>query len=185
ADSLEFTADAPTNLKELFGAEPVPEYSTIDHWNERQRDSLDALEALNIRAKTGEIPTEQLAAMSEQARKEFEELLVRHADLLEEIDHQRNLEAQLPDASSPTFDSSEYEESERRYNETLQDAANGVDSIASVASEVIPAEALQTKDFVNRRGMPARVTTPIRTYNRDAWCSSPMHYNKDTYAIDI
>lgn len=84
-ESFEFTDHAPVYLQDLFVGEPPPSYLTIEQWEQSQRASLTALDALNECAQTGIISEETFAALSVEARELFEEMLILHAAEIERL----------------------------------------------------------------------------------------------------
>jgi hypothetical protein len=108
ADSIQFTTDAPTDLTQLYYPEPPSTstgYLTIEAYQQRMRDGEDALAALNLRTQTGQEPIALLAAMSEQARAEYERLLIQFADHINLMDQQRADQALLSPLPTPNVES--------------------------------------------------------------------------------
>lgn len=123
ADSLVFDENAPTQLVESGYPQQITRYKTIDEFEQWIFDSQIALDALNFRLQTGQEPTEQLAAMSEQARQEYETLKTRSAEYIQQMDAQRAMQALLSHLPTPesSANSPEFYEAERKYNEWLRE----------------------------------------------------------------
>ena len=121
ADSIEFTADGPTTLEQVWYPGPPPQYITIDDYTDAMQARSDAVAALNVRMQTGETPYELLK--SDAAREEYERLLAVMAGQVEQNDQMPALQEQLAAHPLPTLDPSmsTYEEEERAYNQRLQE----------------------------------------------------------------
>lgn len=122
ANSVAFAENGPTDQAQLSAPEKVPAYITIEAWQQREDDSKMAIEAVNHRLKTGEVDTDLLAKMSDNARKEYDRMFANAADYIAEMDKQR--QAQAAPAPSitpyPGVNSPEFFEQERIYNEGLK-----------------------------------------------------------------
>jgi hypothetical protein len=123
ADSISFDEDAPTQLAEAAYPRQNTRFKTLDEYEQWQRDSLIAAEALTFRLQTGQEPTEQLAAMSEQARQEYEVLSTQSAEYIQQMDAQRAMQALLSHLPTPesSANSPEFYEAERQYNAWLRE----------------------------------------------------------------
>lgn len=99
ANSLSFDENAPTQLAEAAYPQQTTRFKTIDEYEQWQLDSQAAIEALNYRLQAGQEPTE--AAMSEQARQEYERLRTRFAEQIQQMDAQRASQAQVSPLPTP------------------------------------------------------------------------------------
>ncbi len=194
ANSVKFTADGPINQEQLSAPEQPPPYLTIEEWEQRLADQIAAADAIRYRLQTGEVPTHLLEKMSERAKKEYAQMLINDADYIEQIDQQRELQNSPPPPPipNPEPNSPEFYEAERIYNEKLpkDGSSEGEQSQemwhSSAEAYVQSAAVNGVDDLANRRGVPTRLTTPIRVYPiNNVSCISSEHYAKDTYAIDV
>lgn len=190
SNSVEFSVQGPTTQAQLSFPSAPPVYLTIDAWQQRLDDMNFASDALAYRLRTGEVAEHLLAIMSEQARQEYDRMVIDAAEYIAEVDRQREAQSPPPPTPNPGPNSAEYYEQERIYNEGLSnnppDGERGQAGLDSSTIKINSAAITNSDDIANRRGVPTRLTTPIRTYPiNDVYCSSPAHYNKDTYAIDI
>jgi murein DD-endopeptidase MepM/ murein hydrolase activator NlpD len=197
AKSLTFSAEAPRDLAQLFDPDPPPFFTSLDEYVEYILGER-VLQALNIRMFTGETPTELLEQMSALERRAYETALEAHAELLQELDRQR-AEPPPPDSVYSESDYQSYLGSEAEYNQTLpgatpigepssqSDESGPFSTIFAAGTLANCAGIVPTTGLNNRKGLPARYTTPIRTYNPapPILCGSQFHVNADTYAADI
>ncbi len=192
ANSVEFSIDGPVNQEQLSSPAEPPAYTTIEAWQQRVDDTNLASDAVSYRLQTGEVAHHLLAMMSERARQDYERMMVNAADYIAAIDRQR--EEQNSPGPFPTPDpgpnSTEYFEQERIYNEGLgkhiQEDTSTQAGLETATTALIRSAATNQDEIANRRGVPTRYTTPIRTYPAtNVRCSSGAHVDKDTYAIDI
>jgi hypothetical protein len=101
ADSIEFTADAPATLTQLYSPNRPPRFPTIEGFWQWMTASPDATKALDVRTQTGQAPTALLATMSEQTRAEYERLLIHSADYINLMEQQRAAQASLSPLPTP------------------------------------------------------------------------------------
>ena len=162
----------PKPLPPASAPEPPPPYLTIEEWEQRLADLTAAADALRYRLQTGEVPTHLLEKMSERAKEEYAQMLINEAEYIEQIDQQRELQNSPPPPPipNPAPNSPEFYEAERIYNEKLpKDDASGSEqnqetSDSSAEAHVQSAAVNGVDDIANRRGVPTRLTTPIRVY---------------------
>lgn len=201
--SIQFSDTAPQNLTELYHPDPPPAFTSL-HEFVRYIEGELVTEALNIRVLTGETPTELLDQMSALERSNYEGTLEAHAELLEDLDSERA----APPISVPEYSESDYQsylESEREHNqspptETPTSTLSDYSDETSIFPDLFAADALvncgnlpavqpfvPTTGLDNRKGLPSRFLTPIRTYGAGVVinCGSYLHVNADTYAADI
>lgn len=104
ADSIIFDEDAPTQLAKSGYPQPYTAHRTIDEYEQWMFDFQIALDAVNFRLQTGLEPTEQLAAMSEQARQEYERLAANAAEYIQQMDAQRAAQAAQSPLPTPEIE---------------------------------------------------------------------------------
>lgn len=201
AESITFSKDAPLNTAQLAsvsGMSPEPD-TTLRSVEERLEELESVAEALSIRLQTGETPGDLLDRMSDWGRDMYERQVLVDAGTMEMYDQIRTMPpapTRTPDQQAENDKS--YRENEEQYNQWLQDTGQlgeDVEPQSAPPSSWLQ-DAMQPRQsgacltqppqaINNRRGLVARYTTPIRTYERNVKCGSDWHINKETYAIDI
>ncbi len=121
-ESIEFRADAPTTMKELWYPQEPPMDISIEEYMDGMQVMNDASAALNVRLQTGEDPAEMLT--SDAVRQHYEQLLVMHSRDIEGADQHREWLEQPRPTPDPNRDTSVYEEKEREYNQRLMEQAS-------------------------------------------------------------
>lgn len=197
-ESIQFAADAPQNMAQLYAPAPPPPIVSLTEFVALFEERELVSRAVQFRTDTGETPTDLLAQMSERGRRDYYLTLEANRELIEDIDRERG----EPTPTAPSYSESDYQsylKAEEAYNQTLADESlqsdkevesnNGSSSpfplIHAAATQANCSGVVPTTGLDNRRGLPARYVTPIREYPTIVRCGSSLHVGEDTYAADF